>query len=111
MLKFIKKILCFGIVSFLFYFFFKLYLKIRAAINLSSSLPEYLKNIYEEDMEVDIRIALKNITITVKVGKDILEKSKMVEKTVEDYLIDFYPELNLKYLDIKLEEKADTEEN
>jgi hypothetical protein len=110
MSKSIKKILCLGIVSFLLYVFFKLYLKIRTAVNLSSSLPEYLKNIYEEEMEVNVRIALRNITVTVKAGKEILQKSRMVEKTVEDYLVDFYPELNLKFLDIKLEEKALAEE-
>lgn len=109
--KIIKKTLCFGLVSFLLYIFFRLYLKIRAAVNLNSSLPEYIKNVYEEEVEVDITIALKKLTINLKGSKELREKGKMIVKTVENYLVDFYPELNLKYITVNLEEKVVSEES
>ena len=103
--KLLKKILGFGIVTFLIFIIFKLYLKIRAVINLNSSLPEYLKSIYEEEVVVDISLAINQILVRIKCSPALLEKKELVQRSIEDYIEDFYPELKVKFLKIKLEEE------
>ncbi|MFC1887305.1 hypothetical protein ACFLYK_00680 [Candidatus Cloacimonadota bacterium] len=108
--RFVKRFLFFGFISFLGYLVVTFYSKIKAAINLEKSLPEYIKSIYETEVEIDITIALNNYKITINCDDELMKKIDLVKKTVVDYLDDFYPELNKKYIDIQLKLKEEPSE-
>ena len=100
--KFFKKLFLLGFLSLLGYGVIWFYSKIKAAIDLNNSLPQYLKNVYEETFETEIKIAFRNYTIVVQCNEGMLEKSDIVEQSVHDYIQDFYPELS-NYLSISIE--------
>ncbi len=86
---------------------FKIYEKIRAAIELDKTLPQYLENVIGEKPEVNITYTLSEYTVSVCFSKEILGKNKSLETTVRDYISDFYPMLNIDKIKIELSQKEE----
>jgi len=105
--KLFKKFIGFVVVSLLGYLAIWLYTKIKAAVNLDRSLPQYLKNVYDEDTEISVRIAFRNYSIVVKCSEVLMEKSDLVKQTVLDYIDDFYPEFKSDNLNIIIKSLED----
>jgi len=105
--KLFKKLFSLTVISLLGYLAFWLYTKIKAAINLERDLPQYLKEIYNEETDVDIKIAFRNYSVSVWISTELLEKSDLIRKTVLDYIDDFYPELCCDNLTILVKNKED----
>jgi len=100
--KVLKKIILFLIVSVLGYIAIWIYLKLKAAVNLSSSLPQYLKNIYDEEIEVDVSIAFRSYSVDLLCSADIMDKEDIIKQSVLNYIDDFYPEFNSPFLKVNV---------
>ena len=87
------KLLKIAFIGAISYAGFKIYEKIRAAIELDKTLPQYLENVIGEKPEINITYTLNEYTINVYFSKEILEKNIDLETTVRDYISDFYPML------------------
>ena len=96
------KLLKIAFIGTIGYIGFKVYNKIRAAIELDKTLPQYLENVIGEKPEVNITYTLNEYTVSVCFSKEILEKNKDLETTVRDYISDFYPILNINKIKIEL---------
>jgi hypothetical protein len=110
--SFFGKLLKIAFIGAIGYVGFKIYKKIRAAIELDKTLPQYLENVIGEKPEVNITYTLNEYTISICFSKEIIAKNKELETTVRDYICDFYPMLNIDKIKIKLnqrEEKKKTE--
>ena len=105
------KLLKIAFIGAIGYASFKIYKKIRAAIELDKTLPQYLENVIGEKPEVNITYTLSEYTVSVCFSKAILEKNKDLETTVRDYISDFYPILNIDKIKIKLNQKEEKKEN
>lgn len=106
----IKKL--FGFLFFITFFAFivKLLQKIKSIIGISKSLPQYLQNILGEKPELNMQMSLNKLSLSISFSKDILEKNKNIDKTVLDYIKEFYPTCNLSRIEIELVEKNEEAE-
>jgi len=104
---FFKKVALVGIISLFGYFFIRFYIKINAAIKLNKNIPQYLKSIYGEETEVEIKIACRNNTIVIKCSEELQKKSDIVKQTIINYIEDFYPEFTSTNLNIIIESKSE----
>ena len=100
--KYLKKILGIGFISLLLFLILRFYLKVRAVINLDSSLLEYLKSVYEEDIGLEVSLALNNLKVKVSCSGDLKLKEELIRKSIIEYIRDFYPVLNVKYLKVEI---------
>jgi hypothetical protein len=103
------KLLKIAFIGTIGYIGFKVYKKIRAAIDLDKTLPQYLENVIGEKPEVNITYTLNEYTVSVCFSKEILEKNKDLETTVRDYICDFYPILNIEKIKIELNQREEKE--
>ena len=101
------KLLKIAFIGAIGYVGFKVYEKIRAAIELNKTLPQYLENVIGEKPEVNITYTLNEYTVGVCFSKKILEKNKDLESTIKDYISDFYPMLTLDKIKIELNQKEE----
>ena len=101
------KLLKIAFIGTIGYIGFKVYKKIRAAIDLDKTLPQYLENVIGEKPEVNITYTLNEYTVSVCFSKEILEKNKDLETTVRDYICDFYPILNIEKIKIELNQREE----
>jgi hypothetical protein len=101
------KLLKIAFIGAIGYIGFNIYKKIRAAIELDKTLPQYLENVIGEKPEVNITYTLNEYTVSVCFSKEILEKNKDLETTVRDYISDFYPILNIDKIKIKLNQREE----
>lgn len=105
MSKGLKKICGYIILIVIGFFGYTLFRKIKAVVELSKTLPQYLKNILGEKPRFDFNMNLHRIIMTFHLSPDILKKNPDLEETILDYINDFYPVLSRKRIEIKLVEK------
>jgi hypothetical protein len=101
------KLLKIAFIGAIGYVGFRVYEKIRAAIELDKTLPQYLENVIGEKPEVNITYTLNEYTVNVCFSKEILAKNKDLETTIRDYISDFYPMLNIDKIKIKLNQREE----
>ncbi|HCX72345.1 MAG TPA: hypothetical protein DHM37_01370 [Candidatus Cloacimonas sp.] len=102
MKKFCKKIFKFAIFGTIAYSGFKIFERIKSAIEISKTLPQYLENVVGEKPKVNTNVTWKQAHISVGFPKQVIEKNKDLESTIRDYIEDFYPALPENCVDIKL---------
>ncbi len=101
----IKKLFGFLFFISIFAFIVKLLQKIKSIIGISKSLPQYLQNILGEKPGFDLQLTLQKITITLTFSKETIEENEDIEKTVLDYIEEFYPTCGRNRFVIEIKEK------
>ena len=104
-----KKFLNLAFLATLGYFGYKIYGKIKGAIELDKTLPQYLENIVGEKPKVSVNTTLNQMILNITFSKKILDKNKDLEDTIRDYIGDFFPMINLDKLKIDLKAKEPEE--
>jgi|SRR5690554_1687413 hypothetical protein len=74
-------------------------------IKLGQTLPEYLRDMIGVKPSVHCSVAIPGkYDLKVGLAKDILQREKDLKKVVENYIKDFYPELPIDKMEIKVYE-------
>ncbi len=105
MSKGFKKICGYIILVVIGFLGYTLFRKIKAVVELSKTLPQYLKNILGEKPKFDFNMNLHRIIMTFHLSPDVLKKNPDLKETILDYINDFYPVLSSKRIEIELVEK------
>jgi hypothetical protein len=91
MKDFCKKIFKFAIFGAVAYFGFRIFERIKSAIEISKTLPQYLENVVGEKPKVNMNITWHNAQVSVGLSKEVIEKNEDLENTIREYIEDFYP--------------------
>ncbi|MCD4829832.1 MAG: hypothetical protein K8R90_10430 [Candidatus Cloacimonetes bacterium] len=91
MLKFFKRVFWLGVFSFLAYWGWKLYERIRGAMKLGNSLPLFLKNTVGEKPSMTSNLTNNRLDLTLLFKQETLDKEPNLEQMVREYIEDFYP--------------------
>jgi len=109
--KFFKKLITLAVFSVLGYAGYKIYKIIKATIDLDKVLPQYLENVFGEKPTISIQLTFNKITLTAGFSESLFKKKEELEKSILEYITDFYPAICPKYLEIEVIEKTtETEE-
>jgi len=109
--KKINTFLGFSIVGGLGYFAFQVYRKIKGAIELDKTLPQYLENLLgEKPASFNVNLEFSGTSIEIIFSQKIIDENENIEQIIRDYVRDFYPMFKDENLKIKisaLPEKTD----
>jgi hypothetical protein len=93
----------FSIVVGISYFAFQIYRKIKAAIELDKTLPQYLENLLgEKPTSFNVNLEFSGTSIEIVFSQRIIDENENIEQIVRDYLKDFYPMFKVEKLKIKI---------
>ena len=92
-MKFFKRVFWLGVLSFVAFWGWKFYERVRAVFKLDNSLPLFLKNTVGEKPGIHINMAFSNLSITLRFEQETLDKEENLEQMVREYIEDFYPVL------------------
>ncbi len=106
----LKKVITFLAFGLFVYLGVQFYNRVRGLINLSKSLPNWLKNNFGERPTVNISMFLKKMTIKIGLSDTIIEANDDIESMVREYIEDFYPGLKDTNIAITIFAKNNTED-
>lgn len=109
MKQFFKKIFWMAGLYLAARFGYRLYRMIKSSIDISKTLPLYIKNLVGEKPSMDVTMHWKRLRLTLGLSSDVLAKHEDLESTVREYILDFYPLFEQDHITIDIQEKEGAE--
>ncbi|MDY6915203.1 MAG: hypothetical protein SVM86_02665 [Candidatus Cloacimonadota bacterium] len=91
MKEFCKKLFKYAIFAAVVYFGFKLFERIKSAIEISKTLPQYLENVVGEKPKMNVNVNFSKAEVSLGFSKEVIEKHSDLESIIKEYIEDFYP--------------------
>jgi hypothetical protein len=111
MKKAFKKILTLAFVSGLGFLGYKIFRLIKDAIELEKFLPKFFESHVGEKPVISLMLNLTGTTLSAKFSKDTIEKNPDLEKSILDYVNNYYSSFCMdKFKVVVLEKDEEAEE-
>ena len=107
MSKTFKKILTFAFLSGLGYLGYKIFRLIKDAIELEKFLPKFFESHVGEKPEINLTITFSKILLTAKFSKEALENNPELERSILDYVNNYYSSFCMDKFKVVLQEKVE----